>query len=566
MEAFFIFVCQIKAAGKSFSGNMKTVRNMLESVAIITSSRRYIQSFESGSPKISIDVQSVLENNTAVFDIEFTFQKKITAFRDHDYSWADSNNDRIAAEFSSKILRFSDGTFVQANQNAGIWEIKKQNPKVLLWRFNPEDALPYTVYEKNTNHKIIAQANRELKFAENPALLFSSKNAVEFSRSPIPFAAIACFTDHCDFDTAENVKMQREFFNSNGVKVTKGFFLNHFSKRQDNASMQNDAPEFAKWKADGHELAYHSLSQSLKNDEDSFADFKNFVPPFSDIPTWIDHGFQPYNLSLYRNFDLSDKAFADTLKAKNIRTMWNYIDCGTATSGVINQMNPQDFTLSRFNKGNKSLKFTNRIGVNIKNIMFHYYADEKMIAVYKKTAGDFKKLVYQKKIGSFFDLLKSVSKLSVPFLKIVFGWNHHKNKPYRLAKYTPLIFRHRIADAEFYIFQTLEMVDFKKALQPSNIDKLIKEKGIFIAHTYFSVPLGYHSGKMFKNPSEIDSEVSSSFSYLGEKIKLGEVWNPTLNELVVFLTNFENVLLDVDLNGNIIVSNAAGIAYRTVTN
>jgi len=540
-------------------------KQMLESITIVTSSGRKNQPFDAGNAKISIEISSLLKNNTRVFDIEFTFKDKIAFFRNHDYTWANCTENRIAAEFASKIIRFEDGTFVQANQTAGIWEIQKKNPKILLWRFNPNDAAPYTIYEKINNNKIIAQADRPLRFLENPALLFSS-NAIEFSRSAIPFSAIACFTDHCDYDTAENVKLQRALFKNHSVRVTKGFFLNHFSKRQDNASIQNDAPEFTKWSADGHELAYHSLSQSLKSNDESFKDFKNFFPPFDEIPTWIDHGFQPYNLSLYRNFDMSDETYAEQLQEKKITTLWNYIDCGTATAGVINQMNTDDFTLKRFNEGNKNLKLINRISVNIKNIMFHYYADDKVIAAYKKTAGDFKKLVYQKKISSFFDLLRSFSILSVPFFKIVFGWSYHKNKPYRLAKYTPLIFKHRIANREFYIFQTLEMVDFKKALQPENINKLIKEKGIFIAHTYFSVPLSYHVGRMFKTPSEIDAEVANNFAFLSEKIQGKEVWNPTLNELVVFLTNFEKILLDIDSLGNIIVSNASEIPYRSVAN
>lgn len=537
---------------------------MLESIVIVTRSGRHQQHIDGVNQKVSVDLNLLAEKDKHQFDIEFTFNKKITTFRNHDYSWVDCSTYRMAAEFAPKIIRFEDGTFVQANQTTGIWEVQKKNPKVLLWRFNPADALPYTVYEKKNNNKIIAQADRHLHFAADPALLFSSKNAVEFSRSAIPFSAIACFTDHCDYDTAESIKQQREFFKSHSVKVTKGFFLNHFSKRHDNASIQNEAPEFAKWKADGHELAYHSLSQSLKNNEESFEDFKNFIPPFEEIPTWIDHGFQPYNLSLYRNSGLSDQSYSDQLREKKITTLWNYIDCGTATSGVINQMNTDDFTLRRFNAGNKNLKLVNRLSVNIKNIMFHYYADDKVIAAYKKTASDFKKLVYQKKIGSFFDLLRSFSVLSTPFFKVVFGWHYHKNKPYRLAKYTPLVFRHRIANQEFYIFQTLEMVDFKKALQPENINKLIRENGIFIAHTYFSVPLNYHTGRMFRNPTAIDAEVAANFNNLGQKIQSGTIWNPTLNELVLFLANFENILLDVDANGDIVVAEASGVTHRLV--
>ena len=80
------------------------------------------------------------------------------------------------------------------------------------------------------------------------------------SRSIKSFSAIACFTDHCDFDTLSNLQLQRTFFKEKDIKVTKGFFLNHFSKRQDNASYERDKMELDLWINDGHELCYHSLS------------------------------------------------------------------------------------------------------------------------------------------------------------------------------------------------------------------------------------------------------------------------------------------------------------------
>ena len=95
--------------------------------------------------------------------------------------------------------------------------------------------------------------------------------------------------------------------------MTKGFFLHHYSKRADNASYENDQAELQLWLSDGHELAYHSLSQSLKKEEEAFADFYQFTPPFDQCPTWIDHGYQPYNFSLYQNKGLNESTYAAAL-------------------------------------------------------------------------------------------------------------------------------------------------------------------------------------------------------------------------------------------------------------
>jgi len=538
---------------------------MLESVSIQTSSGNFtIPHKQAHNGKVVFDCTGFSSESAKSFDIIIIFKEAISEFRNHDYTWVKANADFIAADFSPKILRLANGQYVQPNLQSGIWEFHKKNPKILLWRFNPENSAPLTAYSGPQNEKKTLQSNRKFDFPIPPAILFSNTAAVEFSRSVNPFSAIACFTDHCDFDTPENLKLQREFFKTNGISTTKGFFLNHFSKRKDNASFQNDASELTQWKNDGHELTYHSLSQSIKPMDESFGDFNNIIPPFPDIPTWIDHGFQPYNFSLFQNNGIPDAAFEASLKSKSITTLWNYIDSGTAASGVINQLNPDDFTLDRFSKGNKNVPFAERLGMMIKNIMFHFYADEKIISKYKNTASSFKKLVFQRKMGSFFTLLGSFFGMTLPILKVFLGWNANKTKPYKLARYTPLIFRHTIAESEFYVFQTLEMVDFKSALHPQNIEKLIREKGVFISHTYFSVPMNYHKGKMFRTADVIDEAVAANFGNLAIKIKNNEIWNPTLNELVVFLANFEKAVLDSDANGNITVANASGLPYRTV--
>lgn len=536
---------------------------MIISISVIANKKSSPLGFnEVGNNKIVIDLSKIITEGLESFDLEITLKNPITQFRNHDYSWLKINKNQIASEYSPKIIRLDNGYFVQPNQGLGIWEIKNESPKVLLWRFNPECASPLTFYSGVKADKIINSANTKLSFPKQLELLFSKENAIEFSRSKVPFSAVTCFTDHCDFDTAGNVRLQREFFKANSVKITKGFFLEHFSKREDNASFENDAAEFNNWREDGHELAYHSLTQSFKSKEESLNDFIDFKPPFNDIPTWIDHGFQPYNFSMYQNTGIKENDFSANLRGKNISILWNYIDSGTSSVGVINQLNPGDFTLASFYNGVKNQPLKERIVVLIKNIMFHYYADEKLIIRYKDTAEHFKSVFLEKKPNVFFKLIGNLTKLIVPFGRVLLFWNRHKNIPYKLAKYSPLVFKHNIAGNDFYVFQTLEMLDFKKSLSVENIKKLIDESGVFIAHTYFSVPMYYHTGKMFKNPNEIDPVVAKNFAHLGSKIASKEIWNPTLKEFVFFLANFEKTILDVDADGKIIVTNASGVPYR----
>jgi hypothetical protein len=537
---------------------------LIKSITIITSSEIHSIAIDDQLRKVVIDLSQVNLLDCNSFDIKIIFSENIIQVRNHDYTWKEIKTDFIANEFSPKIIKLENDQIVQANITAGIWEINQDNPAVLLWRFNPQFASPITDYLGNENRKSILQAKQKLDFIEMPNLLFPENNAIELSRSKYPFTAITCFTDHCDFDTPENLEIQREFFREHKIKITKGFFLNHFSKRQDNASFQNQKEELLKWKNDEHELCYHSLSQSLKSSNESFKDFKQFIPPIENIKVWIDHGYQPYNFSLFKNNKISEEEFSSILEEKKINVLWNYIDSGTSTNGVINQLNATHFTLSSFLNGIKDSGLIQKVQLIIKNIIFHYYNEEYLILRYKNTASRFKKLVFQRDLKSFVPFTKDFFKLSSSIFSVLLFWNSNKKKPYKLARYSPILFKHNIAEKEFYVFQTLEMLDFKKSLSEKNMNSLINEKGVFIAHTYFSVPMEYHKGKLFSLPTKIDEKVAERFKFLSNKIKNQEIWNPTLTELVEYWANFEKVIFDIDHQGNLFEKSKTCLQIRKV--
>jgi DNA-binding transcriptional regulator/RsmH inhibitor MraZ len=77
--------------------------------------------------------------------------------------------------------------------------------------------------------------------------------------------------------------------------------------------------------------------------------------------------------------------------------------------------------------------------------------------------------------------------------------------------------------------------------------------------------MAYHTGRLFKTPDTIDEIVAANFEYLSKKIQNGEVWNPTLKELVDFLSTFEATVLDLDAEGKIVVAHSAGIPNRPIS-
>jgi hypothetical protein len=535
---------------------------MIASVFVIEPARRTKCPFSNDGQKIVLDLSDQKVRGITGFDIEINFQQSIKAFRNHDYRWVNTGQTRVSNSSTPKAIKFENG-YIQPSKQTGIWETIKNRPNQLLWRFNTPGASPLAVYHGTRLTRKIGTANDSAP--ESVTLLFSEHNGIEFSRSPIPFSAVACFTDHCDFDTAQNLALQRQLFKESGIRVTKGFFLSHHSSREDNASFENQSEELGKWRDDGHELAYHSLAQAPKFNRESFADFENFSPPFPNITTWIDHAYQHYNLSFYASNGKSDVYLGDILAKKNIRALWNYIDSGPTTAGVINQLNRDDFTLKQFLAGNRWLPFKKRFGLLIKTIMLHYYADEKIVAHYMYMAINFKKVFFRGQLRRFWPMFKNLVGLILPLMRVLLHWNRSKNQPFAFARYMPVVFAHRIGKHDFRIFQTLEMADFVSALAPKNIDKLITESGLFIAHTYFSSPISYHQGKMFSGPDAINRQVATHFKSLGAKVAAGNIWNPTLGELVEFLANFEKTVLDIDADGRIVACESSGLPYRNIT-
>ena len=538
---------------------------MIKSIAILTNNSKENVSFTSNfSTKIVIDCKNIISNNLNSFDIKITFAQPIKAFRNHDYTWVAINQKRIANTFAPKVIQLQNGSYVQANCNHGIWEVNKDAPNILLWRFNPKWSAPITNYSGATNTKKITSANTILELTEDLALLFTQNNPIELSRSPIPFAAIACFTDHCDFDTAENLKIQREFFKSNNIKVTKGFFLNHFSKRDDNASIENQAKEINQWQQDGHELCYHSLTQSIRDKTSAFNEFKHFTPPYNNIPVWIDHGFQPYNFSLFEKNGISSTEYENTLTNKGVSILWNYVDCANATTAMINQLNPNQFNLENYYNAIKGQPFLKRSISLIKNIIFHYDNDEFRVRNYIESITHSKNIINKGKVQEIFSLIKNVSPIVKMLLKVLLTWKTTKKQTYKAAQYSPLFFKHTIDKKEFYIFQTIEMLDFTAALSKDNINLLIEESGIFIAHTYFSVTMNHYIGKLINSDNSLNETVVANFDYLSQKVKSNSIWNPTLSELLAYYKKFQETIFDIDEKGFIFIKNNSNIPSRII--
>ncbi|MBC8884242.1 hypothetical protein H9X57_15320 [Flavobacterium piscinae] len=101
----------------------------------------------------SFDFTDFAPSELQSFDVKIVFKESIILFRNNDYKWVSCDKERIANEFCPKIIKLDNGFFVQPNINYGIWEINPTHPKILYWRFNPENSNPITQYIGKENAK-----------------------------------------------------------------------------------------------------------------------------------------------------------------------------------------------------------------------------------------------------------------------------------------------------------------------------------------------------------------------------------------------------------------------------
>lgn len=477
------------------------------------------------------------------FSLKFKFKYPILRLRNHDYTWVKPNKSYLASELCPKILQLSNGLYIQANTVKGAWTISPDNT-TLHWLFNQPYQYPYTQYANSNNQKI----TKHHKYTINLSILklLATKHPLEFSRSKIGFTPVVCFTDHCDFDTRDNLKTIRTFFKKYHIKTTKGIFLNQFSKRETNASYETDRCELKSWEQDGHELAYHSLTQSIREKTKAFKEFENFTP-LQNAKTWIDHGYQPYNFTLSQK-NKTIEAFMKTARTKKISFFWTYIDNASAQKGILNQLDANSFSLNQLLKATQHFGFVHRWSLRIKGVLFYYYESKKAVLVYKMIASSYKSFKQRMNVKNLFLFLKQIVRLSslviTPLLSL-----KYKNKIFPLSMYKPIVFPFI---NNTFLFQTVEINDFKNGLSNSNQNQLLKDKGFVILHTYFSVKLNYHKGRLLIDDHTVNPAVEHNFKILSHHIKSSKLWNPTLTELIEYMRPLFNSELTLDASNKVV--------------
>lgn len=491
------------------------------------------------SIKLRSVTNSVIDGRISFF-IEFS--SSISAFRDSTYKWKKfTKREAYINSNNSKIIVLNDGTHFLSTKNIGAWIIK--NSRTIEWVLKSTELTPLFKYDSN-GKRIFNNSFSSDDY--DLGILFTKSKVPEFSRSKLPFKPIICFTDHCDFDSNVKLEKQLAFFEEYKVKTSKGFFLNHFSKREDNSSYEREPELISSFQKNGHEVFYHSLTQSLRNANDAIREFKNFKSPSElIIKTYVDHGYQIYNFTKKQDSGINDSEWSEIVTRNGIENFWNYLDSGTAMHGICNQLNPKHFTLSHLIKHN---------GLSLKKIIrteLFFRGNENSLLEYRELAKLVKDLKNNISVKSLIRLLKSILKISP---QLAYSLLFRRNKTFKYAQFTPWIFQSKIGSNTYNFFQTIEVTNFEETFSRQNINSLKSESGILVAHCYFASPLTHQEGKLFDG-DEISTKNHQNFEFLKGEIVKGNIWNPSISELIDYVNQLSKLEFSWDSKNEEIISN-----------
>ena len=461
------------------------------------------------------EVHTVRRGHYGSLELVFSLKNQPTHFRTFKYTWEKADRPHISSMLSPKIMRFADGTYLMANRCWGTWLYEPERPLELRWILLGKEVQPFFLYEADSKRdwvEVGCELDSDMDFK-----LIRTERPIEVSFSRIPFSPVMVFTDHCDFDSDVLLTAQRDLFKRAGVRVTKGVFIRKYSHKGDwNSAYEGNEEEFSSWVGDGHELCYHALSQSiLPNEGEQNELYRVFNAPVADegqFRTWIDHGYQTYNTTKSAD-KIEHGRRLEHLSSKGVRNIWNYHDVAEVIDTLnqldYNQMEPKRIFKSR------TLGWADRV-----RIAFFFNTTEADLLKYRGMAGLLKKRrilhALQALPGIVGPLIRSIRNLSIS----------------RKVRNAQSVFPSE--HPGITAFQSIIVKDFKRSLGKP-YERLKEECGLAILHTYFSFLGSHHGVTLFQSADgRVTNEIEKSFKTIGEDVRNGLIWNPTLHEFMEY--------------------------------
>ncbi len=177
-------------------------------------------------------------------------------------------------------------------------------------------------------HKLIPPVERSLRLRFYRDKLLSLDECLWVEPYPYGARAAVCLTDHADFDTVEKLNALAQVFLRNGLRFTKSVFPQTDplgEKREPGLDVADYRSLISELHAHGTEVAFHGFGPRVRAPSvEECLRRAELLLPFGPA-TWIDHGIGDYLFS--RQARLNGGArLTDLLRRFGVRNYWSCVD------------------------------------------------------------------------------------------------------------------------------------------------------------------------------------------------------------------------------------------------
>jgi hypothetical protein len=390
---------------------------------------------------------------------------------------------------------------------------------------------------------------------------------VVLSRLPHGAGCAFVITDHSDYDTAEALRVflhgdvRAKGWLGRGLRLTKGVFaLATERKDRPPAACLQDEPYrelVGRLHADGSEVAPHALNESGTVDGETFqetlAEFAKTWRP----RTWIDHKFSIQYCYTMGGAEHPDYRLLDALRRNGFRAIWAYHDrpcnAGCALSLLAPPAGEVRTLLTVILR--HLLRGHFLISAHYLRSAFRWFLRGRweaglsgsltalrqlVLAVLKERhlRGEDVRRAFQRVCSSFRDLTKEGHLARTPYTRkdlLERGAFAYPERRVPLGQAQP---------EDLMLFSTAQVTHVRDIYTSEALRQLAADRGVHIGHCYLLNRLPYLWGVF--EPGDGEPRLSPDWirflDCLSERVRLGEVWNPTMGELAEYVLALQQVL------------------------
>jgi hypothetical protein len=387
------------------------------------------------------------------------------------------------------------------------------------------------------------------------------------SRFPAGTEAAFVLTDHCDFDDTASL---RRFLHGDaasrgwigrGLRMTKGVFT-HPSLPPDRKPIPTlQDPEYGKLIEDlyhdGSEIAPHAFSEVGTLAPAEFHDAMRTFSRRWTPATWIDHGKSiPYCYTMGGGSDPGFD-FLRTLRNHAFTTLWSYHDTtvpGCAGLNMLQRPAGAVFPLARQSMQHM-LRAEGLIGLHyVRTILGGVFTGRRGKAMMQSISAVREMTINLREAGSDKRqvIKRAVQRVTGSFsMSVRPGGAGADTDPAQKDRMesagvvypergAPL---HQAKEEDLLLFTTMEAVHTRDMYSPGALDRLVRERGLHIGHSYLLNRLPYIAGIFERKTGRLTHSWNQFVDSLASLVRTGRLWNPTAGGLAGWIRDRELVAL-----------------------